>query len=393
MVKHTCEICNKIFEKKSHFIQHLNKKKSCAEIKNEKPKKKSKILNLPQKSSKNPQFTSKILNLNKKKSYKLENSENSDNSDKFVCKYCNKNFSRNDNLFRHINNSCKIRKIQEEEKEKIFIELLKQNELIKKQNEELKNQNNEFRSEIEDLKRKVNVKNIKNIKISNNLIKNQTNNESNITQNINIHYNHLVDHGKEDLEKIDYKVFIEAMKKTGPLLFEKLGEGIHLNPKYPENQNIYISDVNREKCMIYYNNKWILENYNNIYPSFLSRLIEFGYIKEEELYKLHLEGKVNGFDIINNGMRWIKLLDNEEEDSNSDSNSYNDSDNDSSNNNIKMKKFKKKHNKEDVDKNIKSKLKNLFYNNKEKVLDNYNKLNIDYKIKDIEKIENNIINS
>ena len=51
MVKHTCEICNKIFEKKSHFIQHLNKKKSCAEIKNEKPKKKSKILNLPQKSS------------------------------------------------------------------------------------------------------------------------------------------------------------------------------------------------------------------------------------------------------------------------------------------------------------------------------------------------------
>ena len=399
MVKHTCEICNKIFEKKSHLIQHINKKKPCAENKIEKPKKYSKFLNFPQNSSKIPQFSSKFLNLNKKKLEKLCKSDNSDmsdksdksdNSDKFVCKYCDKKFSRNDNLFRHINNSCKIRKIQEEEKEKIFIELLKQNELIKKQNEELKNQNKEFRSEIEDLKRKVNVKNVKNIKISNNLIKNQTNNESNITQNINIHYNHLVDHGKEDLEKIDYKVFIEAMKKTGPLLFEKLGEGIHLNPKYPENQNIYISDVNREKCMIYYNNKWILENYNNIYPSFLSRLIEFGYIKEEELYKLNLEGKVNGFDIINNGMRWIKLLDNEEGDSNSDSNSDNDSNN---NNNIKMKKFKKKHNKEDIEKNIKSKLKNLFYNNKETVLDNYNKLNIDYKIKNIEKIENNIINS
>ena len=32
MVKHTCEICNKIFEKKSHFIQHLNKKKPCGPL-------------------------------------------------------------------------------------------------------------------------------------------------------------------------------------------------------------------------------------------------------------------------------------------------------------------------------------------------------------------------
>ena len=46
-----------------------------------------------------------------------------------------------------------------------------------------------------------------------------------------------------------------------------------------------------------------------------------------------------------------------------------------------MEKFKKKHNKEDVDKNIKNKLKNLFYNNKEKVIDNYNNLNIDNQLK------------
>lgn len=343
MVKHVCEKCNKSFEKKSHFIQHLNKKKSCIETNKEKPKKSSEILNLPQNSSKQPQKPSQKNNYN--------------------CSFCNKMFTRNDNLYRHVNNACKIRKQQEEEKEKIFIELLKQNELIKKQNEELKSQNEEFRSEIENLKKKVNIKNVK---ISNNLITNQTKNESNITQNININYN-LVDHGKEDLEKIDYKVFIEAMKKTGPLLFEKLGEGIHLNPKYPENQNIYISDVNREKCMIYYNNEWKLENYNNIFPSFISRLIEFGYIKEEELFKLNKEGKVNGFEIITNGMRWIKLLDNFYEDSISDSDS-------NSSKLSSMNKFKKKHKKDEIEKNVKNKIKNLFYNNKDKVLNNFNKI-------------------
>ena len=114
------------------------------------------------------------------------------------------------------------------------------------------------------------------------------------------------------------------------------------------------------------------KNYNNIYLV-LYRLIEFGYIKEEELYKLHLEGKVNVIEIINNGMRWIKLMDNFEEE-------Y--SDNDSNDSKLKnMEKFKKKHNKEDVDKNIKNKLKNLFYNNKEKVIDNYNNLNIDNQLK------------
>ncbi len=51
MVFYTCPKCNKIFTKKSHFLNHVElKKKPC------RPTQEKIILKNPQKSSKNPHF-------------------------------------------------------------------------------------------------------------------------------------------------------------------------------------------------------------------------------------------------------------------------------------------------------------------------------------------------
>ena len=56
----------------------------------------------------------------------------------------------------------------------------------------------------------------------------------------------LVNFGSEDLAKILHNVFIDTIRYQGPGLYNKAIEGIHFNKEYPENQNIYISDFNRD---------------------------------------------------------------------------------------------------------------------------------------------------
>ncbi len=69
----------------------------------------------------------------------------------------------------------------------------------------------------------------------------------------------MIDFGNEDLDKISYQVFIDTIKTQGASLCNKVIVGIHFNKEHPENHNIYISDFNRDKVMIYKNEKWIIE--------------------------------------------------------------------------------------------------------------------------------------
>lgn len=48
-------------------------------------------------------------------------------------------------------------------------------------------------------------------------------------------------------------------------------------------QNVYIRDINRSKIMIYKNEKWIIDNWDNIFPDLLDKVIQFGYDKEQFL--------------------------------------------------------------------------------------------------------------
>lgn len=75
---------------------------------------------------------------------------------------------------------------------------------------------------------------------------------------------------------VSHKVFIDTIRSQGAGLYNKAIEGIYFNRDHPENQNIYISDINRSKVMIYKDEKWIIDNWDTIYPELLSKVIQFG---------------------------------------------------------------------------------------------------------------------
>jgi hypothetical protein len=110
MVLHKCSKCSAEFNKMSNFKRHLNRKKSCEYdlyniLQIKKPihanSKKIKLLN-----------TSLQTEINKKDN-NIENTKETIKS--MSCSYCNKTFSSDSNLTRHIKTFCKVKKNQNNE--------------------------------------------------------------------------------------------------------------------------------------------------------------------------------------------------------------------------------------------------------------------------------------
>ncbi len=249
------------------------------------------------------------------------------------CKYCLKTFSRKDTLKRHLVGYCRVKKKCEDEKEDIFKKLLEREQMLRvkeEQIESLMEQNKIFVSELNVLKKKINKlskydKNIKynkyeqnsncklidssisntgicsnnsNIMIDNKIIcadninvdisnsNNVITNSNNIISNTNNVVFQLVNYGKEDLNLIDTKEFINSIVKNNRLCGVKIPEEIlkliHFNPNYPELNNIYISDINREKCMIYDDGMWKLSPDDKI-PEVIDKVVKFSYDKQDVL--------------------------------------------------------------------------------------------------------------
>jgi len=258
MVVYICQNCKKEFNKKSNYLNHIeNKKKPCTQLKLKMHQNAPKCTKKATKcTGKNPIFEQD----NDEKEYK-------DTNKGYICNFCKTSFTRSTTLKRHLLERCKIRKEEIREKEAIFQELLQQNILLKDQNEKLNNQlleqNKFIIGLLEHNNNKNSIQNNKNIKNQNNGIINNT---------------IIIQHGKEDLSKIDDKVFLDAfLKSTGAKIPEKIIEGIHFNNKYP--------DINREKVMIYNGNDWILTPSNNITTNLLERSIDFSENRYDELDK------------------------------------------------------------------------------------------------------------
>lgn len=140
---------------------------------------------------------------------------------------------------------------------------------------------------------KKNIQNNKNIKNLNNGIINNT---------------IIIQHGKEDLNKIDDKVFLDAfLKSTGAKIPEKIIEGIHFNKKFPEYKNIYISDINREKVMIHNGKNWILTPGDNLTSNLLDKSICFSENKYECITTKDIFNERNKKKIIN-GLKIMELM-------------------------------------------------------------------------------------
>ncbi len=335
MFYYPCPKCDVVFNKKSNLTRHLNKIFDCSKKVNMKNN-----LQKLTKINKNSQKLTKI-NKNLENSESLENLENLEsltaknfeqnnnnkilykeliksqdilksdfdnltkinnflniNESTFCCSYCNKKLVNKYSLLRHINENCKIKKSIDEEKENTFKKLLERDEQREKEINELKKQNKILMDKIDKL---INMKcNSKQSKIINNNQK-ITNN----TQNNNIM---IVNFGKEDLKIIDEREFYDKIVKinkiSGVKIPDEILKIIHFNPKYPQLSNIYISDINREKCMVYEDGQWKLSNIDNI-PQIIDKICLFtkdqiDFLREKYPNNKSLNDRLNTIEKYNN---------------------------------------------------------------------------------------------
>ncbi len=234
MVIYTCPKCKKDFFKKCHFENHKNRKNSCE----------PKHQNTPNYTNEH-QNTPKTLN-------------------NLKCSYCNKVFSNNFSLNRHLDNRCKIKMEEDDNKKNIFELLLeeerKRNELLikekellikqeKKEKQMLNNKVDELQKQLLELTKTIKELSSKSATIINN------NNYGNVN-NITIPLDKLSKFGKEDLSIISQKEFLKIKNYQGVAIFMETAKLIYNN--HSVNKTVYVTDYSRKKAMIWNGERWVL---------------------------------------------------------------------------------------------------------------------------------------
>jgi len=269
MVKRYCPKCNAEFDRKYCYDRHINKKNDCR-LKNVIS---NNNLNIPILIQNIPIPIQNIPSHSQETNLVNEPKENN-----FYCGFCSKQYSSKSNLNKHTKN-CKIKKEDDNQKENIFKLLLEKDKENKERIIKLEEQNKLLMKKIDKL---INMKeNLKQsaIPINNNISNSNSNNitNSNNTQN-NTQNIVMVNFGKEDLSIIDEKIFLDRIVKkpllSGVKIPDEVLKIIHFNPQYPQLSNIYISDINREKCMVWEDGEWKLSNVDNI-PQIMDKICIF----------------------------------------------------------------------------------------------------------------------
>ena len=229
MVEYKCERCGKIFKQKSHYDNHLNRKNPCTKMQH------------PAAAEQQPAANKEIVIINNKQ-----------------CLYCKKIFTRVSSLNVHLENRCKVKKQQDNQKEellnKLVDEMTEMKEIIKKNSDEikkLKTENNNYKQ--------------LNQTITQNNIENQQNNIQ-INNNVKI-----LSFGKEDISHITddlYKCILKKGMGSVPTLIEY----IHFNKNKPENHNVYISNIRSNYAMIYDELNWKLKDQNEVVESLFDNI-------------------------------------------------------------------------------------------------------------------------
>jgi uncharacterized C2H2 Zn-finger protein len=229
MKEYKCNRCIKIFNKKIDFTRHQNRKNPCKSIKEP-------ILVIPTILNIKPTI------LNTKPTKIIDKSDN-------YCNYCNKIFSHYNSLNRHIKNSCKIKKENDNKKQIIFDTLIKDMNEIKEELNKQKEENNKLNQKILSLKKTKKIININNI--NNGAI---VNGDINNTENIQLNA-----FGKENTDILNKIDMVKVLKK-GFFSTVELTEQMHFNSNIPENQNIYISNMRDKFTTIFDGKNWILKS-------------------------------------------------------------------------------------------------------------------------------------
>ena len=257
MVNHPCPNCGEVFDKKSTFVYHINRKRPCKKI--------------------TPQIA-QITPITLTTQTELIQQDNQtipipipiciEIEKKFICKFCNHNFLRKFNLERHLNGRCKLKQEQDKEQDEDEDEDKdeeKNNIKIKKDNKKLIEDDEKYNfilkrlTDLENENRKLKIK-IKKTKKTTNININQNNNIIN-QNNILINFNDL------KLEDVDKKLFTNPLLNSrlqGKFIILQMIENVYINESHPEYQNIMITDKNRGYVKIYNNGRWKTDNIETI---------------------------------------------------------------------------------------------------------------------------------
>jgi hypothetical protein len=183
---------------------------------------------------------------------------------------------------------CKVRKEEANDTKK-------DDDIIKIVNE-LKEENNTLKKMIMELATNAKTTNTNNGTINNDNSTNNTNNNINNQVNGNITTNNIkIEFGKEDLDKISNDFFIKTLVNySGAAIPSKIIEGIHFNPEFKEFMNVFISDISRNKAMVYDGKTWNIANADEVVDTLFDRAIIFCENRNEELYeKIQKNEKIN----------------------------------------------------------------------------------------------------
>ena len=231
MVLYTCPRCSYNTTHKTKYVIHLKKKKLCKPVISESNLQNEYIkYDITEKlifSSKNEECSSKNEEF-------LKIPQNSSFSNQ--CKYCEKIFSRSDNLARHYNN-CK-EKIKTDEANKNMEELVR---LLNEQKLELDKKN----EQIDELIKKAGIQN-----------------SGTIVQNIQNNIK-LLAYNKSDISDLTENDFIRCFNHNN-MCVPHLMKRIHFNPKKPENHNVFISNLKSGHIMLYDGKQWNTFNRDEI---------------------------------------------------------------------------------------------------------------------------------
>jgi len=159
--------------------------------------------------------------------------------DEIKCRQCNKCFFSLQTLQRHLNKKIECNN-----------NMYYQCEICKKQ------YLNKYRFNQHMKKIHPDKQNIQQI-INNGTINNNTTNNYNII---------IVPFGQEKIDYIDIKRRIEILK-NGRKCMNKLIQDKHYNTEHPENHNMYISDFNRKKIVVYTGEIWKVCDIDEIFDN------------------------------------------------------------------------------------------------------------------------------
>ena len=168
----------------------------------------------------------------------------------YECKYCNRKFTTRSSMYRHVNHICKVKQNEDNKRIEIFERLIileeksKQLEISNKEIDKLKRDNKQLKKVVDKLKKSA-------------IIKKTINNTTTHINNGTINNIILVGYGKEDLKKINKDDLLKILQ-NGYNSTIKLTEAVHFNPKFPEYHNVYISNIKDKYAMMFDGKNWTL---------------------------------------------------------------------------------------------------------------------------------------